>query len=479
AGVGLSGDLRNPSKSIPLGTTVATISGMIIYMFVIYKLALSASPEDMLNNQLIMSKIAIGGKWIIPIGLAASTISSAIGSIMVAPRTLQALSNDRSFPSTRMNYWLSRSRKRDGEPANASLVTIIIAMIFVALGDVNAVAEIISMFFMVTYGSLCLISFLNHFGSSPSYRPSFRSRWFISLAGFVISLWVMFKINTPYAIAAIVLMVLIYSYINYYHRERKGLESLFANTIFQVNRNLQVYLQKSKKRKTETEWKPSAICISKNSFERDSAFRLLNWISYKYGFGTYLHRIEGYFSKTTYEKAAEELSRLIETFGKVENHVFVDTIISPSYTSAIAQAIQLPGISGMENNMVIFEYDRSTPGDLDEIIDNFALVNAGKFDICIIASSKRTMNFRNGIHVWIKSTDEFNANLMILLSFVISGHSDWKKSEIRIFDICKKGELEELQLLKRKFIEEGRLPITEKNIEIIIEEPNVSPETKE
>ena len=203
AGVGLSGDLRNPSRSIPLGTTLATIAGMIIYVFIVYKLSSSASPEDLTNNQLIMGKIALGGAFIIPLGLAASTISSALGSVMVAPRTLQALALDSSFPSKKLNWWLSRGRKSDGEPVHASLVTVIIALAFVSLGNVNAVAEIISMFFMLTYGSLCLISFLNHFGSSPSYRPSFKSKWFLSLAGFIISLWAMFKINTPYAIAAI------------------------------------------------------------------------------------------------------------------------------------------------------------------------------------------------------------------------------------------------------------------------------------
>ena len=71
---------------------------MIVYVFVVYKLALSASPEDLTNNQLIMAKIAIGGAYIIPLGLAASTISSALGSVMVAPRTLQALALDQFLP---------------------------------------------------------------------------------------------------------------------------------------------------------------------------------------------------------------------------------------------------------------------------------------------------------------------------------------------------------------------------------------------
>jgi amino acid transporter len=471
AGVGLSGELKKPSRSIPIGTTVATFSGMIIYILVIYKLSISASSEEMLNNQLIMAKIAIGGAIIIPIGLAASTMSSAIGSIMVAPRTLQALAMDSAFPSSKLNRWLSAARKTDNEPVNASLVTIVIALLFVALGNVNAVAQIISMFFMVTYGSLCLISFLNHFGSSPSYRPSFKSKWYLSFLGFLIAIWVMFKINSAYALGAIIIMTGIYTYINYYHRHRHGLESLFANALFQVNRNLQVFLQKSGSKKKEKEWRPSAICISKDSFIRTRAFQLLNWISYRYGFGTYLHRIDGYYSKATHKQAEEELARLIETYDTTNNHVYVDTLISPSYTSAIVQAIQVPGISGMENNMVIFEYDKENPDNLKEIVENIGLIKAGSFDICLLASSRKDFIFKNGIHVWIHGTESENSSLLILLSFIISGHPDWRKSSIKIFEICKPENFVTTKDGLSELVKTGRLPITEKNIEIILEEP--------
>lgn len=98
AGVGLSGDLKDPKKSIPLGTLAATLTGMLIYVFIAYKLASSASTEDLLSDQFIMSKIAIWGP-IIPIGLAAATISSALGSFMVAPRTMQAIGLDKVFPT--------------------------------------------------------------------------------------------------------------------------------------------------------------------------------------------------------------------------------------------------------------------------------------------------------------------------------------------------------------------------------------------
>lgn len=467
AGVGLSGDLRKPRRSIPLGTITATLMGLIIYFFVIYKLAISASPEDLTNNQLIMSDIALMGSWIVPVGLAASTISSALGSIMVAPRTLQALALDRSFPAKKINLFLAKGLPGSQEPRNASIIVIIIAFIFVVLGDVNAVAQIISMFFMVTYGSLNLISFLNHFGADPSYRPSFKSRWYFSLTGFILSVWLMFKMDTAYAAGSIAIMVLLYLYVDHYHRDRKGLETLFKGALFQLNRNLHVFLQKSKKTLSGDSWRPSAVCVSKDSFKRDKAFDLLTWISHNHGFGTYIHLIEGYFSKSNYNKAKEILDELIKKSEKKRSNVYIDTIISPSYTSAIAQIIQLPGISGMENNMVIFEYFRDKPDNLPQIIDNFNLVKSGNYDVCILGSSARHVDKKNGIHVWISSADAENANLMILLSYIIIEHPAWRKSEIKIFSIAKEAEKSVVEKNLLMLIDSGRLPISPANVQII------------
>lgn len=475
AGVGLSGDLKNPSKSIPLGTTMATLCGMIVYFFVVYKMATSASPDDMISNQLIMAHIALGGAVIIPLGLAASTVSSALGSVMVAPRTLQALSRDNSFPLRRLNIWLSR--EKNGEPYNASIITLLIAFGFVLIGDINAVAEIISMFFMVTYGTICLISFLNHFGASPSYRPTFRSRWYLSITGFIVSVWVMFKINTSYALLAFVIMISIYAYVNHKNKDRKGLQAIFANSIYQLNRNLHTYLQKQKQKGKYQEWRPSTICISQDTFERNEILQLLNWMSFKYGFGTYLHLVEGYYSKSTKEKAEKEINRITEMYKGIEKHIYIDSLISPSYTSAIAQAIQLPGISGMENNMVLLDFDKKTGKNLDKVVDNLSLISAGNFDIGVLASSGQIVDLKKEIHVWIRAGDYDNGNLMILLSFIILGHHDWKKAAIKIFNICDPGKDEDAKHELENMVIAGRLPISANNIIIIPRQENISSKT--
>ncbi len=467
AGVGLSGDLRNPGKSIPLGTVAATLSGIIIYIFLAWKMAGSAAPEDLINDQLIMAQIAPYGFIMIPLGLAASTISSALGSVMVAPRTLQALAGDNSLPWKRSNNILAKSRKKDGEPFNASLITCIIAMVFVVLGDVDIVAQIITMFFMVTYGSLSLISFLNHFGSAPSYRPTFKSRWYLSFIGFVMSVWLMFKIDAFYALAAVLTIGALYLYINNVNKHRRGMSDIFKGAFFQLNRKLQVYIQKTYKTQKKTEWRPSAICISSDTFNRQKALELMNWLAWKYGFGTYIHMKSGYFSKKLAGEAQEELKKLVEIIDQKNSAVYVDTMISPSYTSAVAQAIQLPGVSGMENNMVVFESLRSDEEHMQAIVENMPLVKAGDFDICLYSTTVKPVNYQNGIHVWIRSNDVDNANEMILLSYIITAHPAWEKSKISIYNIAKHGEKETARQDIIKIVEQGRLPISAKNIESI------------
>ncbi len=475
-GVGLSGDLRNPGKSIPLGTITATIVGMLVYFFITWKLASSASPQQLLEDQLIMTQIALFGPVIIPLGLAASTISSALGSMLVAPRTLQALSLDKSLPARRFNLIFSRGRSDTNEPYNAAVITCFIAMVFVILGNLNVVAQVITMFFMVTYSALCLISFLNHFGSDPSYRPLFKSRWYVSLAGFLISIWLMLMINLTAAIAAFIIITLLYITISNHHTERKGLEVIFQGAIFQLARKIQVYLQKSDKVQGSS-WRPAVVCVSKNTFSRPKPFELITWISHRYGFATYIHLIEGYFSKATSRQSDEELKKLIKLSETEESNVYVDTLISPSYTSAIAQIIQLPGITGMENNMALFEYEQGNSKELTQIIENYALVKAGNFDVCIYANSQKAINFKQGIHVWIKPTDSENANLMILISYIILGHSDWKKGFIKIFSLCKKDEKIQTWDQIVELIHGGRLPISLHNVEVITLDEDVNPKT--
>ena len=468
AGVGLSGDLRNPGKSIPLGTMLGTLTGLVVYIFVIWKLAVSASQSDLIDDQLIMSRIAIFGNILIPVGLAACTSSSALGAMMIAPRTLQAIAGDNMLPFKGLRTFLSKGEGETNEPRNASIVVFLIAAVFILSGDVNSVAGIISMFFLITYGTLCLSSFLNHFGSPPSYRPRFRSKWFFSLAGFLLSVWVMFKISPLQTLVSSVVIVLIYLLIEHFNKDSKGLVNIFKGALFQLNRQLQVYMQKNRANMDTEEWRPAVICVSSHSFERIKILELMKWISYQHGFGTFFHLIEGYYSKQTYKESKILLEQLINNVKDNASTLYIDTMISPSYTSAIAQVIQTPSISGMENNFVIFEYDKRQPEELRNILSNVNLVRAGNFDVGILAISEHFIRPVNGIHVWIREQDENNTNFMILLGYIILSHPNWKKSQIKIFLASVKEEFANMKKDLGARIAAGRLPITNANIEFVM-----------
>jgi amino acid transporter len=467
AGVGLSGDLKNPSRSIPIGTISATIGGMIIYLFIAYKLYISASPADLANtDNLVMAQIAWQGSWLIPIGLAAATVSSALGSLMVAPRTLQAIAKDRILPTSKINYLLSRGKGKSEEPFNATVVTILIAFVFVLLGELNMVAAIISMFFMVTYGSLCLISFLQHFAADPSYRPSFKSKWYFSLFGAIACFALMFFMNPGYAFLAIFMMIGLYLFVSYYNPDKRNIALIFQGAIFQISRQMQIFLQKADKEKSIS-WRPSVVCISEFSFERIAALDLLRWISQKYGFGTYIHKINGYLSKETSSKAKEAKIRLIKMADQSKSNVYMDTMISPSDTSAIAQVIQLPGISGSDNNLLLLEFSKRDPVNLDAIVDNFNLVKSVDFDVAVLASSERGFGLKKQIHIWITDQDYENANLMILLGYIVLGHKDWQGAVIKIIAIYPELSLDKEKENLFKTIEEGKLPISKSNIVVL------------
>jgi amino acid transporter len=463
AGVGLSGDLRDPRRAIPVGTLTATIVGMLVYVVVSIGLYMSAAPDVLGSDPLVMSRIATWGP-IIPIGLAAATLSSAVGSLIVAPRTLQALANDRVFPAGWLNGILGKGRGRVNEPVAATMVTGVIAFVFVVIGGVDFVAQIISMFFMVTYGALCSISFLEHFSGNPSYRPSFRSPWYVSLVGAVLCVFMMFQMQPFYATLAVVTMVGIYGLVGYANPEGRGLAEVFQGVMFQLTRWLQIVLQSYRNTESLRDWRPSFVAISKNTLTRIAPFELLKWISYRYGFGMFVHYIPGMLSAKEVAESKEVLGHLIEQAAASGGGVFVDTMISPSFTTALAQVIQLPGVSGMDNNSVLFEFSPSHEEDLSDIVSGCRMAADIGFNTCVLRSSERHLGYKGRLDVWLNRYDTANANLMILLAYVVMGHPEWKKAQINIYVTFPSDTLDEQVAELHERIAAGRIPISARNV---------------
>lgn len=475
AGLGLSGDLKDPGKSIPIGTILATIIGMVVYILVAFKLAVSLPPEVLANkDRLVMGEIAIWAP-IIPIGLAAAAISSALGSILVAPRTLQALGGDNVLPSQKANGWLAQLRAKDSEPYNGTIVSVVIAFAFVLMGDVDAVAEIISMFFMVTYGAICLISFLEHASANPAYRPTFQSKWYVSFPGAILCIWLMFQMNAPYAIGAIAVMVGIYFWLNRTTTNVTGMARIFQGVIFQISRWLRVILQKSGVKENQDEhWAPSIICITEKSFDRQGAFDIVRFVSHKYGFGTYVHFVNGNYSRDKLAESNQIHERLLHRTKVSQSKVFVDTLIAPTYAAGLTQTLQMPGISGRDNNIILFEYSKNNVDEVKQMVDHMGVLSAADFDICVLRSSEKGFGYKSEVHIWLTSADFVNGNFMILLAYIILGHPEWKGAEIKIFAMYREAKAAEQKQKLLQLIAAGRLAISPNNVEVVARKADTS-----
>ncbi len=205
AGAALSGELKNPRKSIPLGMLFAIGVGFFIYMGVAFWLGVHADKEKLLSDTMVILHVA-KWKWAVIFGIMGATLSSAIGSILGAPRILMALSQDRVVPLSRV--WKKRSKK--GEPQYALLLTAFITEMSLLLWDLNSIAPLITMFFLITYAMINSAVFIEKAVGVTSFRPSIRVPSIIPFLGGVWCIVVMFLIDSVFAGLSIVFVIAFY-----------------------------------------------------------------------------------------------------------------------------------------------------------------------------------------------------------------------------------------------------------------------------
>ncbi len=215
AGANMSGDLKHPRRSIPVGTLTAIGVTLVIYIALAVFMATYISPEELRTNQMVMVDTAWFGPAVI-VGILAATFSSALGSILGAPRILQALAEQKTVPFSE----LFAKKTKTNEPRNAIFFTGFIIVLALVLGNLNALATLITMFFLITYGMLNLVVFIQQSMKIISFRPTFKIPRFVSLFGAIGCTFMMFLINPVFSAVAILVIVLLYLWLT-----RKGLEA--------------------------------------------------------------------------------------------------------------------------------------------------------------------------------------------------------------------------------------------------------------
>ncbi|MCF7676097.1 MAG: amino acid permease, partial [Akkermansiaceae bacterium] len=346
AGVNMSGDLKNPAQSIPWGTLAAIGLTAVIYLAMAVLLGGSRPREVMLSNSFVVLEIA---RWplLIHAGIFAATLSSALGSMMGAPRILQAFAKDDIFPHLR---YFAQGSGSANEPRRATMVTCLIAQAGICVGDLNAIAPIITMFFMVTYGTINLACFYESFTRNPSYRPAFRlSHWSTALLGAVGCVAVMLLMDPLWAVVGILLIVGLQWQIR-----RKEIRAAWGDVKSGVafEKARKALLRLEEERYHPKNWRPIVLGLSGGAWRRNHLAEFGGWLTAGRGILGLAQVIVGNFQEDI-EKRRQEEDKLRKHIAREGLEAFPAVVVDETLLGGINTLLQCYGIGGIRPNTVI------------------------------------------------------------------------------------------------------------------------------
>jgi amino acid transporter len=431
AGANMSGDLKEPAKSIPRGTIAAVVVTFFVYASQAFLLGGSVTRDQLVGNNLVVRDVA-AFPVLITVGVFAATLSSALGSMMGAPRILQSLARDRLF-SQLAAFGTSGA---DGEPRRAILATALIAQAGIMLADLNRIAPLITMAFLLTYGLLNLATFYESITKNPSYRPQFRyCNWMTSLAGAIGCAVVMLLIDWRWAIVASGLVVGLH-----YHLTRSGVEATWGD----LNSGLLFERTRRNLMKLEDEyyhpknWRPFVLAFSGSGFSRRHLVIFGSWLTRETGILSLGQVIPGGFEDQS-KRLSNQESILHSMIKERRLSAFPAVVVSTDYSTGVQALVQCQGLGRLRPNVVLL----GCPLSVERMIVFGKLLRSlEKLDrsIVILRQTDDAVDEHTAppgtIDVWWRGRT--NGELMVLLAHLMQSHPTWRGRTLRLLRVVPK-----------------------------------------
>ena len=422
AGVNMSGDLKDPIRSLPTGTLAAVGTGYLIYMILPIFLAMRADTASLVNNPLVMQDIALWGPAIL-LGVWGATLSSAIGSILGAPRVLQALARDGVLP--RWLSFLGSGHGRGDEPRNGTILTLAIAVAAVCVNKLDLIAPVLSMFFLTTYLVLNVAAAIEGFLQSPSFRPTFKVNWSLSLLGAIGCLGVMFLINAMATIVAAMIVLIIYFWLQ--QREiraawgdvRRGLwMALISKGIFQVDHE-----------DDPKNWRPHLLVLSGAPQKRWPLIELADGFSHNRGLMTVSSVLPSGSRNLAQQVKLEKTIREYLDKRGVQSLVRIVTASDP-FEGGL-RLIEAYGLGPLVPNTIVLG-DSGEPSRREQYCQMITNIHKSKRNIVIFrANPQSSFGLRRRLDVWWGGKQE-NGSLMLLLAYLLRTDINWRNAKIHL-----------------------------------------------
>jgi amino acid transporter len=429
AGIGMSGDLKNPRRSIPRGTLLAVITGAAVYLLIPFVLSISTriSVDELAQPGVgVWVSLAIFGAFFVYPGIWGAILSSAFGSVLGGPRVLQALASDGLAPK-----FLSRV-SRKGQPTLATWVSGAIALAAVGLGNLNAVAQFVTILFLTLYVIINLSSAIENIVGDPSYRPTINVPWYISLLGSLGAIMVMFLLNPIACIIAALLELMLYFYLR-----RKALKKRWGD----VRAGLWVTLARFSLLKLRAHtsdprnWRPHILVFTGDTRKRLGLVRLASWFNQDRGVVTACQVVTGDLKKQdiNIKQTREQMDLDLK-----ENNLvaFSEVDVVKDFENGIIDIAQANGIAGLQSNTIMFGWSEKSKRLESQLRIMRAMAKTGKSFIIARINWRHEPGQQKRIDLWWGGLQN-NGDMMLLLAYLLSLNQEWLGTKIVINSIVK------------------------------------------
>jgi len=435
-GVSMSGDLKDPGRSLPLGTFCAVGISVLVYFAVAVVFAAALPGEKLSSDFGAMGRVAALG-FFVDAGVIAATLSSAMASFLGAPRILQSMARDRIFPFL---LAFAQGSGPTSNPRRGVLLAAGIAFATIALGNLNVIAPVVSMFFLVSYGLLNYATFYEARAASPSFRPRFR--WFdrrLSLVGWLACLGVILAINLAAGAVAVAVLFAIYQYLSRSAGPARWADSRRSYHLQRLREHL---LSAATEPEHPRDWRPQILAFSNDSSRREQIIRFASWLEGKSGLTTAVRILEGEGAKMVKlkEEAEEELHDDIKKSGL---SAFPLVVTAPNLTVGIHTLVQAFGMGPIKANTVLLNWlDEELPKGILGVKElrysrNLRVAFRLGSNIIILKATEEAWAALEGLAPKDRRIDiwwwgDTTSRLMLLLAYLMTRSEPWEEATIRV-----------------------------------------------
>jgi amino acid transporter len=429
AGANMSGDLRDPGKSLPLGTFAAIGVTSVIYLSLIVVLAGSVDRGELIANNFVMHSVAAWPSLIVA-GVFAATLSSALGSLLGAPRILQAFARDGVFKRLR---FFAKGSGPANEPRRAIVLSALVSQAAISLGDLNAIAPIITMFFIVTYGTLNLACFYEGYSHNPSFRPRFRySHWSIALAAALGCGVAMLLIDPVWAVGALIAVGSLYATIRAIGvRARWG--DVRSGVAFERARKALLALEQQPVHPKN--WRPIVLAL-RGASGRHQIAEYSHWLTAGRGVLSIGQVITGRVDDRL-ERRYQAERMLRETIDREGFEAFPAVVIDDDLLEGVKALLQCHGVGRIRPNTLVLGWS----DDIDEVerfADVLRLAARLRRNVVVIKREGRREPWSvppGDIHIWWHGGR--NGPLLLILAHLLAQNTEFRHRRVRVIHVVQ------------------------------------------